>query len=542
MLIIVQNVIRFFRRKKLLIFVSTARIHMILTIENFMLIGAILLFVSIIVSRNSSRSGLPMLVFFLGVGMLAGSEGIGGIQFNDPQIAQFIGVISLCVILFSSGLDTDWGRVKPVLGRGILLSTVGVMLTTAILGLFVWQITDFTIYEALLLGAIVSSTDAAAVFSILREKNIALKSGLRPTLELESGSNDPMAFVLVIALLELTLDSSGNFGVVVQDFIAHMAVGAVAGFGFGYIGKQIINHIRLSYEGLYPILLLSLVYISFYATDLIEGNGFLAVYICAVYLGNQKLMHKRTILKMFDATAWLMQIILFLTLGLLVYPSHIVPFIGIGLLIAGFLILIARPIAVFVSLLPFRFPAREKFFISWVGLRGAVPIVFATYPLLAGVDKSGVIFNVVFFISITSVLIQGTTLPLVARWLKVTVPRSMRQQTAIDRLLDDEDKSALEEIIIPEGSYAVGKRIVDIRFPTTSIIAMIRRGDRFVTPKGSTVIEACDVLMVLSEDRKFLPIVYRSLKIPYANSPETPSDIPLRKQAMRLRSWFRKRG
>lgn len=515
---------------------------MTLTIENFMLIGALLLFVSIVIARNSARFGLPMLIFFLGVGMLAGSEGIGGIQFNDPKAAQFIGVISLCIILFSSGLETDWARVNPVLGRGLMLSTLGVILTATAVGLFVWQITDFSIAEGLLLGAIVSSTDAAAVFSILREKNLALKPGLRPTLELESGSNDPMAFVLVIAMLELLVNKATGIADVLQSFIAHMAVGAAAGFGFGFIGKEIINRIKLSFEGLYPILMLSLVYITFYATDLIDGNGFLAVYICGVYLGNQKLMHKRTILKMFDATAWLMQIILFLTLGLLVYPSHIIPFIGIGLAISVFLILIARPVAVFMSLLPFNFPSREKLFISWVGLRGAVPIVFATYPLLAGIDKAGMIFNIVFFISITSVLVQGTTLPVIARWLKVTVPRSMRQQTSIDRILDDEDKSALEEIVIPEGSYIIGKRIVDLRFPPTSIIAMIRRRERFVTPKGSTVIEAGDVLMILMEDKKELLNVYKSLKLPYPNAAETPADTPLRKQAMRLRSLFRKRG
>ncbi|HBG70264.1 MAG: K+/H+ antiporter [Bacteroidetes bacterium GWF2_43_63] len=515
---------------------------MTLTIENIMLIGSLLLFASIIIARNSARFGLPMLVFFLAVGMLAGSEGLGGIQFNDPQIAQFIGVISLCVILFSSGLETDWARVQPIVGRGIMLSTFGVILTATFIGLFVWQMTDFTIFEGLLLGAIVSSTDAAAVFSILREKNLALKSGLRPTLELESGSNDPMAFVLVIGLLELVVNSATGVTDVLQSFVAHMAVGAAAGFGFGFVGKEIINRIKLTFEGLYPILMLSLVYITFYATDLIEGNGFLAVYICGVYLGNQKLMHKRTILKMFDATAWLMQIILFLTLGLLVYPSHIIPFLGIGLAISAFLILVARPVAVLISLLPFKFPTREKLFISWVGLRGAVPIVFATYPLLAGIDKAGVIFNVVFFISLSSVLVQGTTLHVIARWLKVTVPRSMRQQTAIDRILDDEDKSALEEIIIPEGGYAIGKRIVDLRFPATSIIAMIRRGDRFVTPKGSTVIEACDVLMILSEDKKDLPVVYRSLKLKDANSTETQLNTPFRKQALRLRSLFRKRG
>jgi cell volume regulation protein A len=514
---------------------------MTLTIENIMFIGALLLFLSIIVARNSSRIGLPMLIFFLGVGMLAGSEGIGGIQFNDPIAARFIGIISLCIILFSSGLDTDWNRVSPIVGRGLILSTLGVILTAIGVGVFVWQITDFTLAEGLLLGAIVSSTDAAAVFSILREKNLSLKPGLRPTLEFESGSNDPMAYVLVVVMLDYIVNKNSGYFDMFSSLISQMAVGAFAGFGFGFAGKLIINRIKLAFEGLYPILLLSLVYITYYSTDMVNGNGFLAVYICGVYLGNKQLLHKRTILKMFDATAWLMQIVLFLTLGLLVYPSHIIPFIGVGLLISVFLIIVARPIAVFISLLPFNFPSREKLFISWVGLRGAVPIVFATFPLLAGIDKAGMIFNVVFFISITSVLIQGTTLPFFARWLKVAVPRTMRQQTTIDRILDENDKSALEEIIIPKDGEIVGARIIDLQLPATSIIAMIRRGDRFVTPKGSTILEACDSLMVLLEDRKDLPCVYKSLKLSYSKTEKSQANTLLQKRVMQLRSLFRKK-
>jgi potassium/hydrogen antiporter len=383
---------------------------MILTTENILLIGSLLLLISIIAGRTTYRFGVPILILFLTIGMLAGSEGIGRINFDDPKMAQFVGIVSLNFILFSGGLDTSWTSIKPILWQGISLSTLGVFLTALSLGFFVWAITDFTIYEGLLLGAIVSSTDAAAVFSILRSKSLALKSNLRPTLELESGSNDPMAYVLTIVFLTLVVNQDHSLVSVIPFFLSQMIIGGMAGFLFGRASKWVINKIQLDFEGLYPVLVIALMFITFSATDFIGGNGFLAVYLCAVYLGNQDLIHKKTILKVFDGLAWLMQIVLFLTLGLLVFPSEIVPFIGLGMLISLFLILVARPVGVFISLIPFRMKLRRRFYISWVGLRGAVPIVFATYPLLAGVDKADIIFNVVFFISVTSVLIQGTTL------------------------------------------------------------------------------------------------------------------------------------
>ena len=322
-----------------------------LTIENIILVGSLLLLISIIAGKTSYKLGIPTLLLFLSIGMLAGSEGIGGIYFDSPQIAQFIGVVSLNFILFSGGLDTSWDSVKPVLKEGLALSTVGVLLTALGLGTFVYLVTDFTVYESLLLGSIVSSTDAAAVFSILRGKKLALRTNLRPTLELESGSNDPMAYVLTVAFLSLVVNQDKSIYSIIPFFLMQMSIGAVAGFLFGKLSKLVINKIKLDFEGLYPVLVIALMFITFSTTDALGGNGFLAIYICAVYLGNSNLIHKKTILRMFDGLAWLMQIVLFLTLGLLVFPTQIVPYMGIGLLISLFLIFVARPIGVFISLM-----------------------------------------------------------------------------------------------------------------------------------------------------------------------------------------------
>ncbi len=484
-----------------------------LTIENIILVGSLLLFISIIAGKTSYKFGVPTLVLFLGIGMLAGEDGIGGISFNDPQLAQLIGIISLNFILFSGGLDTDWKAVKPIVREGFALSTIGVLLTAVGLGTFVYYITDFTIYESLLLGSIVSSTDAAAVFSILRSKNLALRANLRPTLEMESGSNDPMAYVLTIAFLGLVINQDKGLASMIPLFFQQMILGTIAGFGFGKLSKIIINRIKLDFEGLYPVLVIALMFITFSVTDFVGGNGFLAIYICAVYLGNQYLIHKKTILKMYDGLAWLMQIVLFLTLGLLVFPSQIVPVVGIGLIISLFLIFVARPAAVFLSLIPFKMKLRRRFYISWVGLRGAVPIVFATYPLLAGIEKANMMFNIVFFISLTSILIQGTTLSVVAKWLKVSIPSEEKIRTPSEKFLDEHPKTEMREIGIANGNKIVGKKIVDIEFPKTAIIAMIKRDEKYITPNGSTVINEDDVLIVLSENKKGIKKVFKALDI-----------------------------
>lgn len=486
---------------------------MSLTIENILLVGSLLLLVSIIAGKTSYKFGVPTLLLFLAIGMLAGSDGIGGIRFDDPKLAQFIGIVSLNFILFSGGLDTNWKSVKPILREGIVLSTLGILLTAVSLGTFVWFVTDFTIYESLLLGSIVSSTDAAAVFSILRSKSLALKTNLRPTLELESGSNDPMAYVLTIAFLTLVINQDQSFISIVPLFLQQMILGGIAGFAFGMLSKFIINKIKLDFEGLYPVLVITLMFITFSATDFVGGNGFLAIYICAVYLGNQDLIHKKTILKMFDGLAWLMQIVLFLTLGLLVFPTQIIPYIGIGLLISLFLIVVARPVSVFLSLMFFKMKLRRRVYISWVGLRGAVPIVFATYPLLEGIEKANMIFNIVFFISVTSILIQGTTLSIVAKWLKVALPEQAKKLTATDLLLAENPKAEMKEILISSNSFAVDKKIVELGFPKNAIIAMIIRDDGYITPNGATKIEAQDTLIVLADRPNVFDEVYKTLKI-----------------------------
>ncbi len=484
-----------------------------LSIENILLVGSLLLFISIIVGKTSYKFGVPTLILFLIIGMLAGSEGIGKINFDDPGLAQFIGIVALNFILFSGGLDTNWSSIKPVLWQGITLSTVGVLFTAVSLGTFVWLITDFTIYEGLLLGAIVSSTDAAAVFSILRAKSLGLKSNLRPTLELESGSNDPMAYVLTIAFLGLVINQDAGLVSIIPLFLQQMIVGAIIGLLLGRLSKLIINRISLDFEGLYPVLVIALMFITFSLADFLGGNGFLAIYLCAVYLGNQELIHKKTIMKMFDGLAWLMQIVLFLTLGLLVFPSEIVPVMGIGILISLFLIFVARPISVLLGLIFFRMKIRRRFYISWVGLRGAVPIVFATYPLLAGIEKANMIFNIVFFISVTSILIQGTTLSVIAKWLHVALPEKAKPRSPVDLFLSDRVKTEMAEIEIKVNSFPVDKKIIDLDFPKTAIIAMINRNNNFITPNGSTEIKANDTLIVLSDSNEAMNKVYECLEM-----------------------------
>lgn len=472
-----------------------------LTTENILLVGSILLFVSLFVGKTSFKYGIPVLVLFLAIGMLAGSEGIGGIYFDDPKMAQFIGIIALNFILFSGGLDTDWQTVKPVVWQGVSLSTLGVLITAVSVGLFVWWITDFTLYEGLLLGSIVSSTDSAAVFSILRSKSLKLKGHLRPTLELESGSNDPMAYVLTIVFTGFVMNQDSGLLSTIPVLFKQIVIGGALGFAFGKMGKFLINNSRLEYEGLYIVLIIAIMFFSFSATDFVGGNGFLAVYLCAIYLGNQDILHKKKFLKAFDSFAWLMQIILFLTLGLLVFPSHILPFIGIGLIISLFLIVVARPLGVFLSLLFFKLEVRSRWFISWVGLRGAVPIVFATYPLLAGAEKSHMIFNVVFFISLTSVIVQGSTLAIVAKWLKLTVAESEEKSVKKEINLPDEIKELLTQVILTAHSKSIGKPIVELGLPKTTLIAIIQRDNSFFTPSGSTILQEGDRLTILSDNK-----------------------------------------
>jgi cell volume regulation protein A len=480
---------------------------------NILLIGSVLLLISILAGKTIRRLGVPTLIFFLIVGMLAGSEGIGGIYFDNAGLAQFIGIVALNFILFSGGLDTHWQSIKPVMWRGIALSTLGVFLTALSVGVFVHYAFGFTLAEGMLLGSVISATDAAAVFSILRSKGIGLKGYLQPVLELESGSNDPMAYFLTISLTSIVASGQTQFAELIPHFFKEFILGGAVGFAMGNASVWLINHIKLETEGLYPVLTLALAIFTYSFTDFIGGNGFLAIYLCAVVMGNSSMVKKRSLVKFYDGQAWLMQIILFLTLGLLVFPSRILPLIGMGLLISAFLIFVARPVGVFASLAFFRSNLRSKLFISWVGLRGSVPIVFATYPLLAGIAKADLIFNLVFFISVTSVLLQGTTLSYVARLLHVAIPATVKRRIGFDFEAGDNIKSEMQEIILNENAYAVGKRIVDLRIPSTVNILAVKRGEYFIAPNGSTKLMANDILHVLAEDSKSLQQLFEALGI-----------------------------
>jgi cell volume regulation protein A len=485
--------------------------HMTFSTENILLLGSILLFVSIVASKTSYKIGIPTLILFLIVGMLAGSEGFGGIEFNDPEIAQLLGVIALTFILFSGGLDTKWESVKPVVKSGIALSTVGVLITTTLVGIFSAYLLGFTILQGLLLGAIVSSTDAAAVFSIIGSRNIGLKGRVRPLLELESGSNDPMAYFLTISLIQLNLDPHASVAALIPKFFMSMLLGVAFGYVMGKSMVFVLNKIKLDIEGLYPVLVLSMVFFTFSFTDSLGGNGFLSIYIAAIILGNSNFIHKKSLMRFYDGQAWLMQIVMFLALGLLVFPRRIPPIIEEGILISGFLIFIARPLAVFISLSFARdINFRKKLFISWVGLRGAVPIVFATYPQLAGITYADTIFHLVFFISVTSVLLQGTTLPVMAKWLHISVPEKVKRKFPLDIELKDNSKSEIMELDLPENSPAVGKAVVQLRLPKTALIVMIHRHDKYLTANGDTILEKGDHLLMMADSKETVQKVYEA--------------------------------
>lgn len=470
--------------------------------ENVLLLGSLLLFISIIASKTSFKLGIPTLVLFLIVGMLAGSDGPGGIYFNDPATAQFLGVVALNFILFSGGLETKLESVKPVWKDGISLATVGVLVTALLVGVFASWLLGFTLTEGLLLGAVVSSTDAAAVFSILRQRSVGLKGNIRPLLEFESGSNDPMAYFLTVSLIGLVQQPDSSVVNLIPKFFIGMAIGGVCGYIFGRAMTLVVNRIKLEVDGLYPVLILAMVFFTFSFTDTIQGNGFLAVYVSAITLGNSNFIHKKSLIRFYDGQAWLMQIVMFLALGLLVFPRQMVPLIPQGLLITAFLMFIARPIAVFISLARAQdLNWRKKLFISWVGLRGAAPIVFATYPMLAGVHYAGTIFNLVFFISATSVLLQGTTLPIIAKWLHVSVPEKLKRKFPLDIELKEDLKTTLVEVDVAMNSPAIGKPVVDLNLPKSAMIVLIHRNGKYLTATGETVIEGADHLLVLTDKK-----------------------------------------
>ena len=480
-----------------------------MSIEYTLVAASFLLLVSIVTSKVSSRLGIPALLLFLVVGMLAGSEGLGGIYFDDPLLAQFLGVASLAFILFSGGLDTQIDDIRPVMRQGFALATVGVFLTATLVAVVAYTALDFSLEESLLFGAIISSTDAAAVFAVLRGKNVGLKGRLRPLLELESGSNDPMAIFLTVGMITLIENADRPVLSLVPMFVQQMALGALFGVLIGHGITALINRLRLEYDGLYSVVTIAAVMLAYGATTALGGNGFLAVYLAGVVSGNRTFIHKRSIKSFHEGLAWLMQIVMFLTLGLLVFPSELIPVIPEGLLVSIFLMAIARPLAVFVTLARTRLSWQEKTFISWVGLKGAAPIILATFPLVAGLAQAEAIFNLVFFIVLTSVLVQGTSLAPVARWLGVDTP-ALPRRTYPELIPGAGVKNDLVEIVIPDHSPVAGLRLVDIQLPHDTLVVLIGRDDDLVIPSGATALEAGDAVLVLAE-KNSLPQVRATL-------------------------------
>lgn len=476
--------------------------------ENILLVGSILLFASIVVSKTGYRFGVPALLLFLLVGMFFGSDGLG-MQFNDASEAQFIGMVSLSVILFSGGMDTKFTEVKPILGPGIVLSTLGVLLTALFTGLFIWWITDITFTDielplltSLLLAATMSSTDSASVFAILRTQKMNLTHNLRPMLELESGSNDPMAYMMTLVLIQVIQSSNMTIGAVLGSFVIQFVVGAGAGYILGKIAIKMLNRLNIDNQSLYPILLLAFVFFIFSFTDKIHGNGYLAVYIAGIMVGNNKIPHRKDTATMMDGLSWLCQIVMFLSLGLLVNPHELIDIALVASLIGVFMIIVGRPLSVFLCLLPFKkVPIRPRLFVSWVGLRGAVPIIFATYPVVSNIEGSNIIFNIVFFITILSLIIQGTTIPFIAKHLHLSTPlEETGNRFGIE--LPEEINSNLWEITITPEVLEKGNTLTELDIPKGTLVMIVKRDEEYLIPNGTLKLHIGDKLLLISENEK----------------------------------------
>ena len=467
---------------------------MIFTAENILLIGSILLFISIIVGKTGYRFGVPALLLFLVVGMIFGSDGFG-LQFHNAKEAQFIGMVALSVILFSGGMDTKFSEIKPILVPGIVLSTIGVLLTAIFTGFFIWWIAGMSwsniylpITTSLLLASTMSSTDSASVFAILRSQKMNLKHNLRPMLELESGSNDPMAYMLTIVLIQFIQSGGMGIGGIFSSFVIQFIVGAAAGYLLGKLAILMLNKLNIDNQALYPILLLAFVFFTFAITDLLKGNN--------------KIMHRKEIYTFMDGLTWLFQIIMFLCLGLLVNPHELLDIALVATLIGVFMIVIGRPLSVFLCLLPFgkKITNRSRLFVSWVGLRGAVPIIFATYPVVAQVPGADVIFNIVFFITIVSLVIQGTTVSLAARMLKLSTPlEKTGNEFGVE--LPEEIDSDLSDMTVTTEMLEEGDTLKDITLPNGALVMIVKRGTEFLIPNGSLKLHLGDKLLLISDKK-----------------------------------------
>lgn len=493
-----------------------------MNIELILLVLSFLFITSIFIGGIGYKYGVPSLLLFLVVGMIFGIDGIG-INFDNVYVSNNIGTLALCIILFSGGLDTDIAKIRPVLAQGIMLATIGVLITALTLGILIWWLLGMSAVSAsvgfltaLLLASAMSSTDSASVFSILRSSNVNLHNNLRPMLELESGSNDPVAYVLVITLTSIIqTNTAPSLLSVSMQLIMQLAIGSIIGYGLGKLTVLFINKVRIGNFSLYPILVFSCAIFVFSACYFLKGNGYLAVYIAGLVIGNSRIKNKLSILKFHDGVAWLSQVLLFLLLGLLVNPHELVPLVIPGIAISLLITFIARPLSVFITLMPFRkMLNKDKFFVSWVGLRGAVPIIFSISILAADIPHARLIFNIVFLCTLMSLIIQGTTLPFMARLLKVCEKNhDLVTATNFDIDFSKDIKTAITEVTITSEIIEHGDRLMDLKMPEKTLAIMVKRGNDYFVPTGATILSQGDKLLIITDDQKSLIETYERLGI-----------------------------
>ncbi len=475
---------------------------------------AIVILVCLLSSKVSSWLNLPTLILFLVVGMFFGSEGIGGLVFDNARAANYIGSVAMAFILFSGGFDTRWKSVKPVLITGGILSSLGVLLTAVFVGLFTWCILkcfmpakNISLAWCFLLGSIISSTDAAAVFAILRSKRVSLKGQLQPLLEFESGSNDPMAAFLTIFMVQIVAAESAGvtalplsgYWIIFPMFLLKMSLGIAVGLLLGRGTVLLYNKIDFEYDGLYYVLAIVTVILTFAGTELIGGNGFMSVYVAGMVLGNSRFIFHNGIGKFYDGFAWLMQVILFSMLGLLSFPSKLWEVKSTGFAVAVFLMLVARPAAVFLGMICSHFNLRERILVSWVGLRGGAPIMLATFPLLAKIENDTLMFHIVFFIVLSSVLVQGTSIMTLAKLLDLDLP--LRITPRVPLLFENTGTvdATNQEFLVDERAHQ--KTLAELGLPKGALVMLIRRGDKFLIPQGGTELLSGDNLMIVGPDK-----------------------------------------
>lgn len=466
-----------------------------------MLIGSLILLVCVTSSKLLYRFGVPALLIFLVLGMFFGSDGPGGIYFDNFDLARQLCSFGLVFIMFYGGLGTNWKMAKPVAVPSILLSTVGVVVTAVLTGLFCHFVLGTTLLEGLLVGSVVGSTDAASVFSILRSRKLNLKGGLASMLEVESGSNDPIAYMMTMVILSLMSAGGGNS--IVLMVVCQLVFGLGLGFGLAKLAVWILRRVKFEIESYYLIFVAAVAILGYSLCEFIGGNGYLCVYIVGIVVGNSKIVHKRSLVHFFDGISWLMQIMLFFTLGLLSFPSHLPSVLLPGILVSLFLILVARPAAVFGILCWFKRPVKQQLFVSWVGLRGAASIVFAIFAVTNVSGMENDLFHMVFFVALFSVAVQGTLIPFFAKKLDLVEESSPVLKTFTD--YQEETGAVLKEYLIESDSVWANKAIVEADIPEEILVVMIKRGDEVVVPKGSTVILPGDRLVLSANDFDGLP-------------------------------------